>query len=1122
MKRRIAFWFILLITCFGSVNVHAAYLRNIPVTVTQPDGTVLHCFASGDEFFNYLHDGNGYTIIQHPQTGYYVYAEKQDGSLVATEFIAGRIDPASKGLQPYALISPEEWLAKRKAWDVPDNRPQNRDHTPNHGTLNNISIFIRFSDDGQFSNSYSSIDNMFNDVSEGAVSMRSYFRAASYGAIEIPTTFYPGHSGETVISYQDIYPRSYFQPYNAYTNPNGYQEENKAEREFGLLQRAVNYVNANYPVPTNLNIDYDGDGCVDNICFVVKGDVSGWNSMLWPHKWALYDRTVNINGKRVWTYNFQLADATDYFNTSTMCHEMNHSLGAPDLYHYSHSWPDPIGPWDLMDGNATPPQHCGAYMKMKYGHWIDEIPEITQSGTYTLNPISSPTPSNVAYKIATTDPNQFYVLEYRNTSTPFESALPGSGLLIYRIDTRFDGNRDYDPTNGIYDEIYIFRPNGTASVNGDLYRAHFSSGVSRTEFSSSTNPYPFFTDGTLDNNIRIYNVTNAGNTISFSVQMSNSGHTITATATPSIGGMVSGGGTFNSGVTCTLTATPSEGYAFVNWTENGNVISTNSSFSFNVSGDRNLVANFSLSENHWTPEGANYSGVMSVYSVIQINGIEQYSNQLEVGAFCGDECRGTAIASEFFLTHRYLAIMTIYGETGHQLTFKLYDHSTGQEYEPASQETITFIEDGYGNPIEPYILNFTEPSTSFHFITAGYWSQTSNWSGGVLPGANNEVFIDANCTLNVNANVAVLTVTMGKKLTLQSGKTLTVTGNLTNTSTEGLVIKDGAQLINASGNVAATMEKDIVAYGNDNPDAWYTIASPMDEMPIEGSSFVTPEFDLYRFNESNLTNEEWENYKVGLADFTTFENGRGYLFANSNAFSPAFTGTLNSSAVTCPLSYTERPNDPLSGFNLIGNPFPHDIYKGVGAAINDANLASGYYTLTNEGTWQVHTFEDAIHPGQGILVKATAPTILTIAKSTATATSETGGAKRETSPLSISVKGENGMDQAFVYFGRGNSMEKMGGFVAQEPSLWVRDNGKDYAIAHVEKTCETLELCFSSKQTGDYTLTVDRNETEYEYLQLVDHISGLTVDLLKQPTYGYHASGQEPDARFSIRFKVAE
>ena len=501
--------------CFCLGSIHAAYLRNVPMTLTQPDGTVLHCYASGDEFFNYLHDANGFTIMQHPQTGFYVYADKRDGNMVATEYVAGRVDPASKNLRPFNLISPQEWMARRQAWEVPDEPIQNRDNI-NHGTLNNISIFIRFSDDTEFTNSYYDIDNMFNDESENAISLKTYFRAASYGAIEIPTTFYPGHNGDVIISYQDTNPRSYFEPYNESTNPNGYQDDNESrEREFSLLERAVNYINANYPIPTSLNIDYDNDGKVDNVCFIVRGGVGEWSSLLWPHKWALYDRTVRINGKRVYTFNFQLADATGYFNTSTMCHEMNHSLGAPDLYHYSYSGPSPVGPWDLMENNANPPQHCGAYMKMKYGHWIDEIPEITQAGIYTLNPISSTTPTNVAYKIQSEDPDQYYVLEYRDNTSLFETSLPGSGLLIYRIDTRFDGNANYNPSNGIYDEVYLFRPGGSTTANGTLSTAHFSSEVGRTEFCSSTSAYPFFTDGTIDNNFRIYDISSAGNTISF-------------------------------------------------------------------------------------------------------------------------------------------------------------------------------------------------------------------------------------------------------------------------------------------------------------------------------------------------------------------------------------------------------------------------------------------------------------------------------------------------------------------------------------------------------------------------------------------------------------------------------
>ena len=513
-------YFILLIMCFCLASVHAAYLRNIPMTVTQPDGTTLQCLASGDEFFNYLHDENGFTIIQHPQTGYYVYAENCDGKLVATEFVAGSIDPAAKGLRPYALISPEEWKAKRLAWQEPAKPHQNRDYEPNHGTLNNIGVFVRFSDDAQLANSYASIDNMFNDMSDGAVSMKSYFHAASYGAIDIPTTFYPGHNGDVIISYQDTYPRSYFEPYNATSNPNGYDgDEERAEREFSLLERAVNYINANYPIPTDLNIDYDEDGYVDNVCFIVKGGVGAWSSLLWPHKWSLYGKDVYINGKRVWTFNFQLADATSYFNTSTMCHEMNHSLGAPDLYHYYYGTDlSPVGRWDLMESNATPPQHCGAYMKMKYGHWIDDFPEITESGTYTLNPISSPTPTNIAYKIATSNPYQYYVLEYRDSSV--ETALPGSGLLIYRINTYFDGNAGYHAEEGIYDEVYLFRPGGYVSDNGNINEAYFSANSGRTEFSASTSAYPFLTNGTIDNDFIIYNVTNAGNTISFTYGVS--------------------------------------------------------------------------------------------------------------------------------------------------------------------------------------------------------------------------------------------------------------------------------------------------------------------------------------------------------------------------------------------------------------------------------------------------------------------------------------------------------------------------------------------------------------------------------------------------------------------------
>ena len=69
-------------------------------------------------------------------------------------------------------------------------------------------------------------------------------------------------------------------------------------------------------------------------------------------------------------------------------------------------------------------------------------------------------------------------------------------------------------------------------------------------------------------------------------------YAIVLLSNPSDGGTVTGGGTYEQGTECTLTATANEGYTFTNWTENGSVVSTNATYTFTVTGDRTLVANF--------------------------------------------------------------------------------------------------------------------------------------------------------------------------------------------------------------------------------------------------------------------------------------------------------------------------------------------------------------------------------------------------------------------------------------------------------------------------------------------------------------------------------------------------
>ncbi|MBR5726928.1 MAG: LamG domain-containing protein, partial [Muribaculaceae bacterium] len=75
---------------------------------------------------------------------------------------------------------------------------------------------------------------------------------------------------------------------------------------------------------------------------------------------------------------------------------------------------------------------------------------------------------------------------------------------------------------------------------------------------------------------------------------------ITASANPTEGGTVIGGGIYQQGQTCTLTATANTGYNFTNWTKDGTVVSTNASYSFTVTGSGTYVANFSQSQNTYT------------------------------------------------------------------------------------------------------------------------------------------------------------------------------------------------------------------------------------------------------------------------------------------------------------------------------------------------------------------------------------------------------------------------------------------------------------------------------------------------------------------------------------------
>ena len=511
MKRNLLFIVFLCCTC---LCIHAAPFRFLETIVIQVDGSQLVLYASGDEFYHWIHDKDGYTIVQ-AEDGYCYYAIKNDkGELVPSIYRVDDSFPSKSKITPWLKISKQQYDKRRARMQIqPMTRTAKPQYASHKNPLNNIVIFVSFQDATTFSKKRSVYDSRFNSITSSSGSLKDYYKEVSYSHLDITSYFYPKTSdmASNTDGYVDFHSRGFYRPYNATTNPDGYRTSDEStNREHNLVVNAIDAVKAGIEQDfTPDELDNDNDGYIDNICFVIQGNSDGWSDLLWAHRWSLYTKECYIHGKRVRDYVFQ---PENQVTVNTLCHEMFHALGAPDLYHYSEESQnlDPVGSWDLMHSGWC---HMGAYMKWMYAgqSWIKDMPTITQPGTYTLLPLSL-NAENSCYKVNSTNPNEYFVLEYRKKEGKYEKNLIRSGLLIYRINTTVsEGNR-----NGPPDEVYIYRPFGSLTENGFLDEAAYqtNSGAVMTD---KTFPKPFLSDNS-DGGLRIRNVIMEDDKLTFEIE----------------------------------------------------------------------------------------------------------------------------------------------------------------------------------------------------------------------------------------------------------------------------------------------------------------------------------------------------------------------------------------------------------------------------------------------------------------------------------------------------------------------------------------------------------------------------------------------------------------------------
>lgn len=140
----------------------------------------------------------------------------------------------------------------------------------------------------------------------------------------------------------------------------------------------------------------------------------------------------------------------------------------------------------------------------------------------------------------------------------------------------------------------------------------------------------------------------------------------------------------------------------------------------------NAIAQYE--NNHWKPNPYQFANNMTLIGVITFNGEEQRSESLELGAFCGDECRGSVIATYEELFDRYFFFIMIYGEHNNEISFRCYDHRLNLELDLIQDTTINFQANAMiGDVVNPFIVAF---QTYQHSITLNILPEI----GGIVDG----------------------------------------------------------------------------------------------------------------------------------------------------------------------------------------------------------------------------------------------------------------------------------------------------------------------------------------------------------------------------------------------------
>ena len=478
----------------------------------------------------------------------------------------------------------------------------------------------------------------------------------------------------------------------------------------------------------------------------------------------------------------------------------------------------------------------------------------------------------------------------------------------------------YDGTSNV---VLVADDHTTSTSGGMKCRVFDAPSQAIRVFSESTNYDPTNTSnyyGTIlnvKNQIRITKAAPSTDPISIMVS-----------ANPAQGGTVTGGGMYNFGETCTVTATANEGYYFVGWSENDEIISNDSEISFVVLNDREFVAMFVQAIE--IGEGTTTNTYLPSYSFYNYTLSQQIYTAEEIGM------AGTINSIAFF------------NEGGERT--RTYDLYLAMTEKSSFSDNIDWIPMAESNKVFSGSVTMTSNAWTFLvFDTPFEYDGTSNL---VVVIDDNSGRYDGTpymaCSVyNTNTDQAIYSYSSYTNYNPLSPPTTSGSTSWNPNANAVLSVKNHI-LLGISTQQAVT--KTINAFTIDG--GYYLIAVPFEEInPEEVEDMLANVYDLYQYGEAE---REWLNYK---AEAFHLEAGKGYLYANSDTLMLNFTGVPYNGDSSVVLHKTG--DGETAGWNLVGNPFNERAY-----------IDREFYVMSEDGSRIELAQRDYVLPLEGIFVVA--------------------------------------------------------------------------------------------------------------------------------------------------------